>query len=253
MTQIYLAVCDHDIMLATFSEWDWVACPVNFLVAFPSLSRWNKCKQILNPKATILDSGAFSAWTTGKKISYEEYSNEALSPQWNEVAALDIIGDPHGSILNAMMMKNSGYVNAFPTFHYGEPWEVLAFYKNEFSRVGLGGLAGAGSFAKRFKWVAQCFARAYPCKFHGFGVNREDLLMEFPFFSADTSSWFSVVRFGNQTTRKASSALPGISIPRVSDVGTQAYNINHEVKHQLEKQDRLSDRWKVEFSKNLSL
>lgn len=257
-TALYFAL--HNTPMAndmTFGQWDWSAQPLNVLCSFAlkgALKSW-KGRQYPTPGVkTMLDSGAFSAWKSGTSINQDEFFYEASLHDgenllWHEIAALDIIGDHKASLDNALSMQDFflylglGH-QCVPTFHYGEPWDLLQLYKEKFNnRVALGGIAtGLGSIQK-MKWLSQCFARAYPCKFHGFGVGSKDVLMEYPFASADTASWGSVHMYGR------SQAVPGLKIPKLED-GDRAkhYDLRFEVRHYLEMITEVQERWASELA-----
>lgn len=246
-TQLYFAL--HNTPMAndmTFGKWDWAAQPLNVLCSFAlkgALKSW-KGRQYPTPGVkTMLDSGAFSAWKSGTPVSYDDFILEAVEGQWDEVAALDVIGDAIGSSEAAWDMK-SYRESILPTFHYGEPWEYLSKYKEHFgNRVALGGIATGLGMTQKMKWLGQCFARAYPCKFHGFGIGSKDVLIEYPFASADTASWGSVHMYGR------SQAVPGLKIPKLED-GDRAkhYDLRFEVRHYLEMITEVQERWQAELA-----
>jgi len=250
--RLYFAL--HNTPMAndmTFGQWDWNARPLNILCSFAlkgALRSW-KNRQYETPGVkTILDSGAYSAWKSGTDVDYDDFILEAIEEGWDEVAALDVIGDPVSSQACAFDMKVQHHIDTLPVFHYGEPWEYLAKYKEHFnSRVAIGGIAGIGK-QQKIKFVGQCFARAYPCSFHGFGVGDEDVLMEFPFASADTASWGSVHMYGR------SMAAPGLKIPKLEDGDrNKHYDLRFEVAAFCEMEDRVRDRWSNELQKLESL
>jgi len=252
-TRIYFAIANSDpINRVTFKLWDWQARPLNILVPFMppnGIRSWNNRDYETPGVRTILDSGAFSAWKSGTEVVLEDLIVEACDrqPAWDEVAALDPIGDPLASHHNAVEMKLRG-IPTIPIFHYGEPWELLTEYKNYFGdRIGLGGIATGISSVQKRKWLAQCFARAYPARFHGFGVASKDLLLEFPFFSIDTASWHTGLRFGR------SAAMPDLKMPRKSTLDgstheDSAYDMRFELEHYLKMEAEIQDRWKSELA-----
>jgi hypothetical protein len=268
MTQLFFAAPNSfHIMRDTFGRWDWENKPLNVLVAFKPregfiswVQRGAGWKQFPNNDQeivpatctpgvkTILDSGAFSAWKSGTAVSLDELIEECKTrvPAWDEVAALDVIGSASESMYNAVVMQKAG-LPVIPVFHYGEDWGYLQAYKDRFGdRIGLGGIAtGVGSTEKR-KWLAQCFARAYPARFHGFGVASEDLLMAYPFFSCDTASWHTGLRYGR------TAAFGDIKMPRKSELDGgefegSAYDMRFEIEHFLRLEAKVSERWKSEL------
>lgn len=251
MTQFYFAIANSDpINRVTLKLWDWQARPLNILVPFMppnGLRSWNNREYETPGVKTILDSGAFSAWKSGTEVNLDELIEEAKRPGWDEVAAFDPIGDPDSSLANAVKMKNAG-LPVIPIFHFGEPWDFLEYYKSAFGdRIGLGGIATGLSSIKRRQWLDQVFARAYPAKFHGFGVASEDLLMRFPFYSVDSASWHTGLRYGR------SAALPDLKMPRKSTLDggeheESAYDMRFELRHYLDIEAKVKDRWEKELA-----
>ncbi len=248
-TRLYFAL--HNTPMAndmTFGQWDWDAQPLNILCSFAlkgALKSWKNRTYLTPGVQTILDSGAFSAWKTGNVIDQMELINEAQdSNWWDEVVPLDVIGSASDTKLNVDAMASAcGNQRVLPIFHYGEPWEYLEQYKEEFNnRVALGGITSIGR-VKKMAWLNQCFARVYPCKFHGFGIGTKDVLMELPFVSADTASWGAVHMYGR------SQAAPGLKIPRLGDGDrSEHYDLRFEVKKYLEMEQEVKDRWKAELA-----
>lgn len=260
-TKLFFAAANSmHINRDTFGRWDWAAQPLNILVAFEpkeGFRSWQKRGETEEYHQayetpgvkTILDSGAFSAWKSGTPVDLQELIEEAQKPEWDECAALDVIGDPEASRDNAWEMVNRG-IPTIPVFHYGEPWEFLTEYKAkpEFKgRIGLGGIAtGIGTTEKR-RWLDQCFARAYPARFHGFGVASREILMAYPFATVDTASWHTGLRYGR------SAAFGDIKMPRKSELDggefeDSAYDLRFEIKKYLEMETEVQQRWKSELA-----
>ncbi len=250
-TKLFFAIANSDpINRVTFKLWDWETRPLNILVPYMppnGIRSWIGRDYETPGVRTILDSGAFSAWKSGTEVKLDDLVEEANRPGWDEVAALDPIGDPVTSHHNAVEMKLKG-LPVIPIFHFGEPWELLTEYKRYFGdRIGLGGIATNISIVQRRRWLEQCFARAYPARFHGFGVASKDLLMSFPFYSVDTASWHTGLRYGR------SAAAPDLKQPRKSALdGTKdedsAYDLRAELLYYLEMEAAAQDRWKGELA-----
>lgn len=246
MTKLFLAL--HNTPLAndrTFGQWDWNVQPLNILCSFAlkgALKSWkNRLYETLGVQ-TILDSGAYSAWKTGTPTEIEDLMVEAEGNEWDEVASLDVIGSANGSRANALLMKENVDKPILPVFHYGEPWEFLVEYKEKFNnRVALGGITSIG-MPQKMKWLGQCFARAYPCKFHGFGIGTKEVMMAFPFISCDTASWGAVHMYGR------SQAVPGLKIPKLGDGNRDDhYDLRYEVSHYCEMEKEVQQRWAQEL------
>lgn len=250
MTAIYLAaIADGEQVeaLASFNDPDRKP---NVLISFHYLKNFKKGggveRLISRGHRLMLDSGAYSAWTLGKKIDMDKLCEEAKTGRWDEVVALDEIGNAEVSATNAKEMKKKG-LDVMPVFHFGDPWEVLTEYKTNFNKVGLSCCLGEAP-SESIQWVEECFSRAYPYKFHSFGWIKEDVLMRFPFHSGDSSSWvLSAHGFGRW--KFANGQHLGLSRKAGRDAAGKT-NLKPEVEWYLKLQDRLRARWKNEFAKN---
>lgn len=195
----------------------------------------------------VLDSGAFSAHNSGAVIDIDEYIRvchelKGSDSTLTEIFALDDIGDWRKSLKNTEYMWGRG-VEAIPTFHFGEPWDLLVGLARDYPKIALGGLVGQ-KVTPRDKWIGQCFARVWPKRIHGFGLCGEATLMKFPFHSVDATNWeigpckYGVWRaFGRQ---------------RVSVRGSKQ-NLRAEVEFYLDLERRVRERWKKEMEKLESL
>lgn len=191
MTQTYLAYCGADDL--ALMQHDWLEGPLGLLVAMPYLSSWDKLSKRLGakgmPAKLMLDSGAWSAFQSGHKVDIDKLITEAQQPRWDEAVGLDVIGSWEGSQKNLDYMRAKGCTKAMPVFHVGEPWELLAYYCENWEKVGLACSMLKGNGKDKWKFYDQCFAKAWPHKFHSFGWTNQKVLMNYPFHSADSSSW----------------------------------------------------------------
>jgi hypothetical protein len=188
-----------------------------------------------------MDSGAFSASTQGKHIRLADYIFEcrtrlAQDPRLTEVFSLDVIGDWQASEANTRKMWAAG-VEAIPTFHVGEPWDVLRGLVRDYPKIGIGGCVGMAAEPK-FAWVSEVFAIAWPAKIHGLGMIAESLVLGFPFHSVDASSWDGQARRYGQWA-----AFDGITLPGYGNIE----NLWAEVKLYLDLEERARVRWVKEM------
>ncbi len=149
----------------------------------------------------VLDSGAFSAHSSGKPIKLQEYIDTckhllATDSLLAEVFALDVIGDWRASIRNCEAMWRQG-IPAIPAFHRGSPESELKAIARDYPKVALGGVARLKG-AEKLRWASQCFARVWPKRIHGFGFATEEAVLSLPFHSVDATSWeLGPCGFGN--------------------------------------------------------
>jgi len=147
----------------------------------------------------FLDSGAFSVWTQKISINIKEYI-DFIDRNLNRLdiyASLDDIQSYKISLKNYEIMKNAG-LNPLPTFHYGEPFWLLEKYFSETNYVALGGIAKIFR-GERILWLNQIFMRysnSEKNKFHGFGIQDEYIMKNYPWYSVDATSWLVLARYG---------------------------------------------------------
>lgn len=192
MTTLYLAYSIASPAVRSFREHNWEESQLGMLVSFAYIKDFRRQFTGVLPKSkgippTLLDSGAFSAFNSGKTIDINALISETLNMGWDEVVALDVIKDHEASMKNAVYMKERG-CTVMPVFHIGEPFEVLTEYCKLFERVGLSCRFGEPESAS-YLWLDKCFRQSYPKKFHSFGWMGEKVLMRYPFYTADSSSW----------------------------------------------------------------
>lgn len=188
MTTIYFS-CPVTSRVEALRRWDWEQRPLAILTSYVYLREWQTIRPyVRNPKALMLDSGAFTAYQTGRTVDIDDLVRETRSDEWDEAVTLDVIGSWEGSKRNADYMRAAGS-KAMPVFHLGEPWHLLEYYAANWPKVGLGGMVGVKPLKSVLKWIEQCFARVWPKKLHSFGRTEDAVLMRFPFHSADTSTW----------------------------------------------------------------
>lgn len=167
---------------------------VDLLVAYPMLGTFMRKRARWNIRRWVLDSGAFSVFNSGKTIDIDDYISACRDVDADEIFGLDVIGDHVGTMRNNERLWEAG-IPAIPTFHIGEPWAALDALRGQ-HKIALGGVA-RGAKGKN-EWLAQCFARAWPARIHGFGLAGRNYINMLPFHSVDATSWiFAPERCGN--------------------------------------------------------
>ena len=167
-----------------------------------------------NKVSLFLDSGAFSAWTRGVEINIWDYI-EFIKQHVDVLevyANLDVIGvdgrppdreSAEMGIANQRIMEKAG-LRPLPVFHFREPFDILEQFVAEYDYIALGGAVG---FPARvlIPWLDKCF-RDIICdpktgiprvKIHGFGITSIPLLLRYPWYSVDSSSWSMGSRLGD--------------------------------------------------------
>lgn len=245
MTHIFLAL-GSSWRRALGTTWPHEDEPLNALVTFADPHLLSSIDGV-NFSRLMLDSGAFSAWNRGATIDMDALAEESKRPRYTEAVCLDVIGDADASVKNALAMKAAGSP-AFPVFHYGDPWEHLELYKKEFGRVGLSCRFGE-PVSLSMRWLDQCFARAWPCRFHSFGWTGAGPLSTFPFDTADSTSWMVPQMYGQwRSFGKGHRRHFGFPSPTTGIPTSGTLNLTGEVRSWLKIQRFLSYRWAKELA-----
>lgn len=150
----------------------------------------------------FLDSGAFSAFTKGAEVDIGAYCDyilrnhdiiEQIDGQ-HLASVLDAIGDHNGTWRNQMEMERRG-VRPLPCFHYGEPTEVLDWYIENYSYITIGGMVPISTPQLKL-WLDRLWRdhltdeNGFPkVKVHGFGLTSLPLMLRYPWYSVDSSTW----------------------------------------------------------------
>lgn len=181
-----------------------------------------------NKVKLFLDSGAFSAWTQNTTVDIQEYIQfiKDNEDKLSVYANLDVIGiggkQPNAltakmTLKNQRIMEKAG-LTPLPCFHFGEPMEYLDYYVDNYEYLALGVAGNSGK--KLIPWLDECFLN-HICdkdgipkiKIHGFAITSMVVMLRYPFYSVDSTSWVVTGRMGS------------IYIPRYKD-GVWIYDEN---------------------------
>ncbi len=174
-----------------------------FLESYHYIHRERAVQRIRREGVKVfLDSGAFSAFSMGVSVDLGKYCDyihknldiiETVDGQ-PLASVLDAIGDADGTWRNQMAMEARG-VRPLPCFHYGEPIEVLEYYIANYSYITIGGMVPISTPQLKL-WLDRLWAdyltddQGRPIvKVHGFGLTSLPLMMRYPWYSVDSSTW----------------------------------------------------------------
>lgn len=155
------------------------------------------------PVELFLDSGAFSAMTKKVHIDLDEYIEfiKKHEKYISVYANLDVIDDPDATWKNQKKMEAAG-LHPLPTFHYGEDEKWLLRYLDRYEYIALGGMVPI-STRELSVWLDHLFATRIcgrdgmpKVKVHGFGMTSLKLMLRFPWYSVDSTSWVMTGRMG---------------------------------------------------------
>lgn len=151
----------------------------------------------------FLDSGAFSAFTQGVQIDIAAYCEfiKKHSDIIRVASVLDAIGDPEGTYNNQKEMERLG-TNPLPCYHYGEPTEFLDYYVKNYEYITIGGMVPISTPQLKL-WLDRIWRNHLTTpdgrpkiKVHGFGLTSLPLMMRYPWYSVDSSTWIQWAAHG---------------------------------------------------------
>lgn len=194
----------------------------------------------------LLDSGAFSAWKKGEQINLGEYIEFVKEHRslLHAYVNLDVIPGRLGgkpaeppeveeaaaqSWRNFEAMRTAG-LDPIPVYHLGESADWLRrILDSGAGWIGLGGAVGKPDeaqhrfFKRSFRLIS---AAPRPPRVHGFGVTSINHLVNFPWYSADSTSWVISSAMGAifvpTDSRDGGFDFSKLSLMRVSGRGSQA-------------------------------
>lgn len=144
---------------------------------------------------TFWDSGAFSAFSLKKPINLYTYCRFIRDHELKIYASLDVIGSPEKSHDNYEYMKREFNLNPIPCFHIGEEYKHLDRIL-DVPYIALGGMVMASDIESWLdKVMNYIYTRQPGIKIHGFGMTDANLILKYPWYSVDSSSWTGCVRF----------------------------------------------------------
>jgi hypothetical protein len=158
----------------------------------------------------IVDSGAFTAWNTGKEITMDGYckfldSIAHLRPF--HAVQLDVFGDPEASWKNFLIMKERGY-DVMPVFTRGEDLTMLEKMYELTDYIMFGGVVIGRGNRNYVKWFLE---RNKDRDAHWLGFVDMDFIKHYRPRSVDSSSWQSAARFGNVALYKGDGMIKTVS------------------------------------------
>lgn len=173
-----------------------------------------------NPKYTedlmakfhvFIDSGAFSAMTKKVSVNLEAYCQFLIKYKPSVYAGLDVIGNPAKTKENMAYMEEKG-LRPIPTFHRGSSWDYLYEMLDRYDYIACGGIAVMGLSSKqRHMWLDRVWnkiaKRRRDIKVHGFGCSGEQIMVQYPWYSVDSTSWLAPVVYGREIEGKTVSEM----------------------------------------------
>lgn len=177
---------------------------LNILVAYPYFSK-DVAKAIIEFNAShpntlrlFVDSGAFTAHTTGKEITLNQYCGfiDSLPVKPWRYIALDVIGDEDGTRRNLYAMYERGY-KPVPVFTHGQSLVDVDNYYKLNDLICYGGLVGIKQQEQLKHDINNMMQLVGNRKVHLLGYTSMPWIKKFRPYSCDSSSFLAAGRYGN--------------------------------------------------------
>jgi len=161
-------------------------------------------RQVLSGKETFykfygedidpfIDSGAYTVKHTGKEVKLEDYIDFLKQHNFPVYANLDVIGSWEKTLKNQQLMEKEG-LKPLPVWHERDPFEQLKAYVGSYDYVALG--FKSRSSKERANLSATIFDQYPDTKFHMFAITQPEVMMQYPFYSVDSSTWLNSIKYG---------------------------------------------------------
>jgi len=160
--------------------------------------------QSKKPIKIFLDSGAYSAFTQGIKIDIQEYIEfiKKYKRHLEVYANLDVIKNPDATFRNQLIMEKAG-LEPLPVFHFGSDIKWLRRYIDRGHDYIALGVAQNNTTDKLSPWLDTLFSKYLTdsdgmpiIKVHGFAVTNFTVMLRYPWYSVDSTSWIITARTG---------------------------------------------------------
>ena len=225
----------------------------NHLTAWIDKSELELRELYFNKKSNILiDSGAFSAFNSGKKINIDDYVNfiHQFNKKWSGKVNsiyfinLDSIGDSKQSWKNQEYLdyKNCKTIPVIHQWGFEEKNLELALSKYDF--IAFGGMVGRKQKIHTIPWLNKCYKiigqfykknKIMP-KIHLLGVASSKILYRYPCFSCDSTTFMKINRFGSSDYLKIK------GLPRTGKLSKEKYKNNKKYQYNQKDDQQLLNR-----------
>lgn len=224
------------------------------------------------PQSYIVDSGAFSAWASGKSVDLKAYGDWALTQTEKAerfvAVNLDVIPGEKGrtstkaerlvgmrkSLENADYLRSLG-LNIMEVYHQDEP---LSFLGELCDRLPIDGVIGISprndvSVNKKIEWqnvvlryLYQRYGKSAFPRCHGLAVTSKQMIESFPYYSVDSSTWVGAAMFGkfvNEDGKSGDTRTLFKVSPRAGQTGAMQTAIRHTIENLFLMEQAITKVW----------
>lgn len=151
----------------------------------------------------VLDSGGFTARKQGAQIDVKDYADFLNQHQIKTAFNLDTL-DVEETLFNQQYLEDNSKSYIIPVYHYSDfvsekYRSLIDTYVEKYPYISLGGTAeGSTAITKnKLRFFDYCFLRTRDkVRVHGLAVTAQRLMMRYPWYSVDSTSWLSGERYG---------------------------------------------------------
>lgn len=178
--------------------------PIDLLLSFAFHDRLDHStikNRLPSGSLVWIDSGAFTAYTTGKQVTVAQYAAhlEANRGSWDYAFTLDVIGDHRASMRQTEKLIGMGYP-VIPIFTFGTPMKEFRALCRDYGYVGAGGIVPlAKDRARVLKYLRTLthVADEYGTAVHALGITGRQTVIQSRVWSADSSTVSRAPLYGN--------------------------------------------------------
>lgn len=207
--------------------------------------------------AFMMDSGAFTAWSSGKEIDINRLIDACNKVEDEYADCLDVVyvsldrlpgrkgikpteeelkSAVEESVKNYEVMKRRvrGYVK--PVFHLGDAEWAADYYAKRVDYIGLGASRDQPYEARR-KWAADMGIRFAGKKLHGLAMTGTRMLRTVAWHSVDSAAWVQWAGFGAIAWVRPNGALVTIPVsqesPRAKDMDGHLATLSDPIRERI--------------------
>jgi hypothetical protein len=170
------------------------------LIAFADKREKDLIKFIIKNKRKdfLIDSGGYSVRVSGTKVDVKKYGSFLEKIKNNISVAVNLdTNDYNETQANLKYLTGLG-LKILPVFHYSDIQDghksLLDEYLEKYDYIGIGGIAGVvRNRNNQSRFFNYCFSRLkkynFKKKIHAFGITSPRMLMKYPFYSSDSTTW----------------------------------------------------------------
>lgn len=207
--------------------------------------------------SVLLDSGAFSAFNSGRVVDLARYID--FCKRYGHLAAayanLDVIGDDAATWRNQQRMEAAGLLPV-PTFHFGEPWDALRHIAAHYDYIAVGCMPSLGTAARQ-EFLDGCWriireSPRWPLKVHGWAMTDAAIMERYPWYSIDSLTWAVGAIYGSSLElsgprRRVLRQVPRVKLAnpalRMKTVGASSLRLHRSARAMQQYVDYVTRLW----------